>query len=185
MISPSTCARKYSRKLVKKEWHVYSFGFVQDTVTAMDFTSFLVARAGKIQQQLFTPTWRHLPPPIFYDHACSLSECVKNRESGFFKNTRVFHDVFHEFTHKCSTSLSCADLNCFAQVNTSVCEQFNSYIQRIKSSAKLLSQVHFVFYLQFFIHQWNQSQFKSFEKLYRNRKLGNMSRHPDQNYGLY
>ena len=136
--------------------------------------------AAAIYTHMETP-----PKCIFYDHACSLSEYVKNRESGFFKNTRVFHDVFHGFTHKCSTSLSCADLNCFAQVNTSVCEQFNSYIQRIKSSAKLLSQVHFVFYLQFFIHQRNQSQFKSFEKRYRNRKLGNMSRHPDQNYGLY
>lgn len=125
------------------------------------------------------------PKCIFYDHACSLSEYIKNRESGFFKNTRVFHDVFHGFTHKCSTSLSCADLNCFSHVNTSICEQFNSYIQRIKSSAKLLSQVHFVFYLQFFIHQWNQSQFKSFEKRYRNRKLGNMSRHPDEDHGLY
>ena len=125
------------------------------------------------------------PKCIFYDHACSLSEYIKNRESGFFKNTRVFHDVFHWFTHKCSTSLSCADLNCFSHINTSICEQFNSYIQRIKSSAKLLSQVHFVFYLQFFIHQWNQSQFKSFEKHYRNRKLGNMSRHPDEDHGLY
>ena len=89
------------------------------------------------------------PKCIFYDHACSLSEYIKNRESGFFKNTRVFHDVFHGFTHKCSTFLSCADLNCFSQVNSSICEQFNSYIQRIKSSAKLLSQVHLVFYLQF------------------------------------
>ena len=97
------------------------------------------------------------PKCIFYDHTCSLSEYIKNRESGFFKNTRVFHDGFHGFTHKCSTSLSCADLNCFSQVNTCICEQFNSYIERLKSSAKLLSQVHFVFYLQFFIHQWNQS----------------------------
>ena len=125
------------------------------------------------------------PKCIFYDHALSLSEYIKNWESGFFKNTRVFHDVFHGFTHKCSTYLSCADLNYFSHVISFICEQFNSYIQKIKSSAKPLSQVHFVFYLQFFIHQWNQSQFKSFEKRYRNRKLGNMSRHPDKDHGLY
>ena len=79
-------------------------------------------------------THMEIPPKcIFYDHAFSLSEYVKSRESGFFKNTRVFHDVFHGFTHKCLTSLRCADLNCFSQVNTSICEQFNSYIQIIKS----------------------------------------------------
>ena len=79
-------------------------------------------------------THMEIPPKcIFYDHAFSLSEYVKSRESGFFKNTRVFHDVFHGFTHKCLTSFRYADLNCFSQVNTSICEQFNSYIQIIKS----------------------------------------------------
>ena len=132
--------------------------------------------------------YTHMETPlkcIFYDHACSLSEYFKNWKSGFFENTGVLHNLFHGFTDKCSTSLSCADLNCFSQVNTSISEQFNSYIQRIKSSAKLLTQVHFVFYLQFFVHQWNQSQFKSFEKGYQNRELGNMSRLPDEEHGLY
>ena len=40
------------------------------------------------------------PKCIFYDHARSLSEYIKNRESVFFKITRVFHNVSHRFTHK-------------------------------------------------------------------------------------
>ena len=38
MKSHSTYAQKFSRKSVKKEWHIYSCGFVQDMATAMDFT---------------------------------------------------------------------------------------------------------------------------------------------------
>ena len=57
---------------------------------------------------------KELPPKIvFYDHGCSLSEYVKNRESGFFKNTRFYHDIFYGFTHKCSPALRCSTLNGF------------------------------------------------------------------------
>ena len=127
-----------------------------------------------------------MPPKVaFYDFACSLSEYVKNRESGYFRNTRFFHDVFHGFSHKCSPTFRCSSLNGFEQTNTSICEQFNSFIQRIKSSAKLLSQSHFTFYLQFFIHQWNQMQDKNNEKRSYNRNLGNMCNHPSQSVGLF
>ena len=32
---------------------------------------------------------------IMYDFCSGLSEYVHNKQSGFFKNTRFFHDVFH------------------------------------------------------------------------------------------
>jgi len=111
--------------------------------------------------------YTHLPTPpeeIFYDFACSLSEYNHNRESGYFKNTRYYHDVFHGFTHKCSKVFRCDRLNGFGGLNTSICEQFNSFIQNIKVSSKLMNQAHFNFYLQFFIHIWNQKKQKSFEK---------------------
>jgi len=103
--------------------------------------------------------YTHLPTPpeeIFYDFACSLSEYNHNRESGFFKNTRYYHDVFHGFTHKCSINFSCDRLNGFGGLNTNICEQFNSFIQNIKVSSKLMNQAHF--YLQFFIHICNQKK---------------------------
>ena len=40
-------------------------------------------------------------------------------------------------------------------INSEICEQFNSYIQKIKYSARSMNQSHFMFYLQFFIHSWN------------------------------
>ena len=57
-------------------------------------------------------THKALPPKIvFYDQECSVSEYVKNRESGFFKNTRFYHDILHGFTHKCCPTFRCSTLN--------------------------------------------------------------------------
>ena len=110
-------------------------------------------------------THLHKPPSnIFYDFACSLSEYSKNRESGFFADTRFFHDIFHGYSHKCCHTYKCNRLDGMNAINTSICEQFNSFLQRIKSSAKLMKQSHFSFYVQFFIHQWNLKILQSNEK---------------------
>ncbi|XP_057305447.1 uncharacterized protein LOC130642379 [Hydractinia symbiolongicarpus] len=100
------------------------------------------------------------PETIFYDFACGC-EYAKNRESGYFQDTRFFHDVFHGFSHKCSQAYNSSRLSGMNSPNTSICEQFNSFLQRIKASAKLMGQAHFTFYVQFFIHQWNIKVFNS------------------------
>ena len=107
------------------------------------------------------------PDDILYDFACSLSEYAKNRESGYFSKTRFFHDIFHGYSHKCTKSFRCNRLLGFDAVNSSICEQFNCYIQKIKASARLMSQAHFTLYLQFFIHLWNQAKFETFRKRLR------------------
>ena len=67
------------------------------------------------------------PEVVFYDFACSLEEYCMDREAGFFKNTRFHHDLFHEFSHNCSSVYSSKGLTNLQSVNTSICEQFNSY----------------------------------------------------------
>ena len=104
------------------------------------------------------------PDVILYDFACSLSEYCRNRELGYFQNTRFYHDVFHGFSHKCTLAFSCGKLRGFKTVSSSIWEQFNSFIQNIKTSAKLISQCHFTFYLQFFIDVWNKQKLKTFER---------------------
>ncbi len=42
-------------------------------------------------------------------------------------------------------------------INTSICEQFNSFMRCFKESARHMTQIHF-FYLQFFIAQWNEKR---------------------------
>ena len=102
------------------------------------------------------------PEVVFYDFACSLSEYAKNRESGYFQNTRFYHDYFHGYTHKCTSAFRQDTLAGFKPVNSSICEQFNSFLQCIKTSAKLMNQTHFTFYLQFMIDQWNEKKRHTF-----------------------
>ena len=104
------------------------------------------------------------PKAVFYDFACSLSEYCHNRESGYFKDTKFFHDVFHGFTHVCSQAFRCNRLPIYDSANTSICEQFNSFLQKLKSSSKLMTQSHFMFYVQFFIHIWNMKKKEAFER---------------------
>ena len=96
------------------------------------------------------------PQDVFYDFACGLQEYCLNRESGFYKNVRFFHDIFHSYAHKCSCAFKASRLQGFESVNSEICEQFNSFIQCIKRSARQMSQTHFCFYLQFFLHEWNE-----------------------------
>jgi len=104
------------------------------------------------------------PEIVYYDFACSLSEYAKNRESGYFAKTRFFHDIFHGYSHKCSQIFKSNRLLGLNGINSSICEQFNSFIQCIKSSCKLMTQEHYTFYLQFFIKQWNNQRKESYLK---------------------
>ena len=102
------------------------------------------------------------PEIIYYDFACSLEEYCMNREAGYFKNTQFFYDIFHGYNHTCSKIYSSKKLQHLNSINSSICEQFNSYLQCIKSSAKQMSQEHFMFFLQYMIRLWNQKKKKSF-----------------------
>ena len=111
------------------------------------------------------------PEVILYDFACSLDEYARNRESGYYSNTRFFHDVFHGYSHKCGSTFRCDRLKRF-KLNSSICEQFNSFLQCIKASARLMSQTHFAFYVQFFIHIWNIEKFTNFNRRLDIQKFG-------------
>ena len=107
---------------------------------------------------------KEAPTSVFYDFACSLEEYCRNRESGYFELTSFFHDIFHGYTHKCSKTFKSNRLQGFSGANTSICEQLNSFLQCVKTSAKLMTQEHFCFFLQFFIHQWNIERERSYKK---------------------
>ena len=98
------------------------------------------------------------PSEFFCDNSCILEEYALNREPKFYRQCRFYHDVFHGYHHKCPYSYNSRRVPSLSQVNSEICEQFNSYIKKIKLSARAMSQSHFVFYLQFFIHQWNKTK---------------------------
>ena len=119
------------------------------------------------QKQPALSLYSHLecPPDIVLcDFACSLSEYTHNRKSGYFQNTRFYHDVFHDFTHKCTQAFRCDKLRGFKTVNSRICEQLNRFIQNVKTSSKLMSQCHFSFCLQFFINFWYSQKNETFSR---------------------
>lgn len=105
------------------------------------------------------------PEYIFYDFACGLEEYGLNRESGYFLQSRMFHDVFHGYKHKCSSVFRYNRLEMAEKVNTEICEQFNSFLQSIKASSKKMKQQTFCFYVEFFIWLWNKRKYEKRQKL--------------------
>ena len=95
------------------------------------------------------------PDELYYDYSCSLSEYCLNREPSFFSRTRCWFDIFHSFNHKCGDNHKCVNVPGLFHTNTSICEQFNSYLNNIKYIATHLSQSHFCFLVQIMIHRWN------------------------------
>ncbi|XP_069109370.1 uncharacterized protein [Argopecten irradians] len=104
------------------------------------------------------------PKDIFYDFGCNLQEYCLNRESGFFEKVRFFHDIFHGFSHKCSKGYRSSRLLGLDTINSEICEQFNSFLQCIKPAARQMNQTNFVFYLQFFLHIWNEQKHERYRK---------------------
>ena len=106
-----------------------------------------------------------MPKHIYYDFACQLSEYCLNREPELFKNTRFWHDLFHFIGHLCGINFKSGRILGLEGVNTEICEQVNSFLQRIKYTGSHLSQDHFTFFLQFFLYLMNKDKTKSFQKL--------------------
>ena len=100
------------------------------------------------------------PSEVFYDFSCQLEEYCLNREPHFWRECRFYHDIFHGFSHKCPFVYSAKRVPALMNsgINSEICEQFNAYLQKIKFSARSMSQTHFMFYLQFFMHLWNENK---------------------------
>ena len=103
------------------------------------------------------------PQHLFYDFACSFSEYALNREPDYFKKCRTWHDLFHSFNHVCGEIFKSSRIPNLT-ANTEICEQFNSYLQRLKWTCTHLGQERFCFILQYAIFKWNVKQTERIEK---------------------
>jgi hypothetical protein len=128
---------------------------------------FHIITSSEGRKDAFSPPFLYMeqaPRDFFYDFSCQLEEYCLNREPMYWRETRFWHDIFHGYSHKCPFVYSSRRLHHLHANNTEICEQFNSYIQKIKYSARSMNQVHFIFYLQFFIHKWNEIKRCEYEK---------------------
>lgn len=114
----------------------------------------------------FASLFKYLPSPpthVFYDFACQLSEYCLNREPTYFRDVHFYHDIFHGYSHLCAGAYK-ASRNRSLLVNTSICEQFNSYLKQIKHVASHLSQMRYVFLLQYALYVWNERKTVAFSQ---------------------
>ena len=89
------------------------------------------------------------PDVIYYDFVCSLEEYFLNRESGYIKSTRLYHDIFHSYNHKFSNVCKSQHVQGLERVNSPICQKFNRFLQCIKASTKHMLQTRFMFYVQY------------------------------------
>jgi hypothetical protein len=129
---------------------------------------FHLIHRGEGRKDPFSALFKYKPTPpkdLFYDFACQLSDYCLTREPEFFKWVRFWHDIFHGVNHKCVPGFKSTRVNGLGDVNSEVCEQFNSYMQSIKFTGSSLSQIHFVLFAQFMIVKWNRGKTVAFNKV--------------------
>jgi hypothetical protein len=117
---------------------------------------------GRIDPMSLLYCFKPTPPKVFfYDYVCGFDIFASNRENAFVAETEMYHDVFHGVTHKsCSKAYTARRFSRFNYYNTSICEQFNSFLKCIRHSARNMSQPRFVFFVSFLIAIWNMEKEK-------------------------
>ena len=152
-----TCTKLYSR-VRKQGWghlfvwlcaehgHVYGYHLISGSEGRKD----VFASAYQFMNEA--------PAHIYYDYSCALSDYCLNREPHFFRNTRFWIDNFHLHNHVCGDNHKPARVEGIQHPNTSICEQFNSYLSCFKYFCNHLTQSHFCFLLQIFVHIWNEKK---------------------------
>ena len=162
-LSTATCT-KYYPKVARKDTTFMFLWFCHNHGHCFGFH---INNRNESQKDSAYSLYKHLPgaPEIlFSDFTCGLEEHCLNREAGYFKNTRFYHNIFHGCSHGCSLLYRYKDLIGFRGINTSICEQFNSFLQCVKSSSKHISQKHFMFFTQHVIQIWNCKNKVGFER---------------------
>ena len=161
--STATCT-KYYPKVARKGT---TFMFLWFCPNHGHCYGFHIVNGSEGQKDAAYSLYTHLPEApeiLLYEFTCGLEEYCMNKEAGYFKNTRIYHDIFHGYNHGCSPLYSCKDLIGFRGINASICEQFNSFLQCVKSSSKTMSQKHFMFFMHYMIQIWNSKKKVGFER---------------------
>ncbi len=87
---------------------------------------FHIVKGGEGRKDPFfaVTKYKETPPTdIFYDNACQLSEYSLNREPYFWREVRVWHDIFHSFSHKgCGNVFRSRRVAGLSGINSEICE---------------------------------------------------------------
>ena len=150
-----TCRKNYT-KVGKHGW---GYLFIWSCAEHGHVYGFHLISGAEGRKDPFSSAYQYMesaPEHIYYDFGCAFSDYCLNREPSFFRNTQFWIDEFHGHNHVCGDNHKPARVEGIPHPNTSICEQFNSYISDFKYFCNRQTQSHFCFFLQSFIHIWNQ-----------------------------
>ena len=127
--------------------------------------------------------FKEVPPvDLYIDCACQAEESALNWLPEYYTDTDFFHDTFHGWSHKCSSRFFSERPGFRPPVNTSLMEQFNSFLQPLRGPlcsgttrvTNSCLQLHFVnsslqmetemFWLWVFVAVWNQRKHAAFQE---------------------
>ena len=81
---------------------------------------------GEGRRDAFVPLYRfkkHPPKALFSDYVCGIEETALNLHPEFWLQTSFYHDLFHGYTHSCTSRFMSRRHEQFSSLNTSAMEQ--------------------------------------------------------------
>lgn len=111
----------------------------------------------KIAYEILATRFPVLPEIIIYDNGCNLSEYILNRTPYLFRRTQILVDAFHFHSHiSCASTFSTETNYKISQhLNTSLFEQRNSRLAKLKMTAPLMRIRVFMAFLRFAVANLN------------------------------
>ena len=109
---------------------------------------------------------------LIYDDACHLSESLKKHEKRYprLKNTKLYIDRFHLGNHVrkiCHTKFNINNEISLYEINTQICEQQFSKLNRYKHMVKHMSEYHFNLFFLCVLENRNEILLKSLKNKIR------------------
>jgi hypothetical protein len=104
--------------------------------------------------------FKELPELVIYDNGCNLSEYVLNRTPWLARRMRIMVDGFHYASHEnCGPVFNTHDHKAISRdLNTSLFEQKNALIARLKVTAPLMLLRTFFAFLRYQVAYQNIKQ---------------------------
>ena len=97
------------------------------------------------------------PKVLFCDTACHCDEAGLNWLPHYFKHMKKFHDIFHGYAHVCSDVFDSRRGDEYNNIQTSLLEQCNSFLQSLRGLCKsgTTRLATFMFWIEVFVTEWN------------------------------
>jgi hypothetical protein len=91
------------------------------------------------KRDLLYPLYKYKEDPpkqIWVDFGCGCNEMALNYLAEHYGDTEFFVDAFHNYSHKCPSCFESKRFPEYGEINTSLMEQINSFLQPLRGILK-------------------------------------------------